>query len=348
MPTGARFLIGFVGGAAALVGALALVFVGLAEAGRLKAPPFANRLSFDEKLRQLRATPPADVEVLLVGSSTTLHGVDGAVLKRELGVQGGVLNLGVQALRVHQTRFLTDVFVRYLPEVRQVIMVASTLDFTACGEAETGFFRPEHVVDYLSGGSELYYYFKYLDLAGTVKRAGEIAQLRRALDDLESVSFDQHGSVLLEVPRERISDRVWQGDPLVFDSACYRSLRALAEDLRGRGIGFTYVNAPKRPGYLALRDPDGALLTEHGRRVHDGLQGTGAVVIDANDALQMPEEAFFDAYHLKRDEARRLTAFVGQQIMALAGGGQGSDGPEGSLSEVPEASGPRSDGGPAS
>jgi hypothetical protein len=227
-------------------------------------------------------------------------------------------------------------------------MVASTLDFTACGDGDNDFFRPDHVLDYLAGGLELYYYFKYLDLAGTLRRAGEIAQLRRALDDLESVSFDQHGSVLLEVPRARISDRVWQGDPLVFDSACYRSLRALALDLRARGLGFTYVNAPKRPGYLALRDPDGALLTEHGRRVQDALRGTGAVLIDANDALQMPEEAFFDAYHLKRDEARRLTEFVGRQMTALANGGQGDGGPEGSLSEVPEASGPRSDGGPAS
>jgi len=31
----------------------------------------------------------------------------------------------------------------------------------------------------------------------------------------------------------------------------------------------------------------------------------------------MPEEAFFDAYHLKRDKARMLTRFVGEQMTTL-------------------------------
>ena len=56
-----------------------------------------------------------------------------------------------------------------------------------------------------------------------------------------------------------------------------------------------------RPGYLAGRDPDGTLLAEHRGKVQAALAGTGALVIDAHAALEMPEDAFFDAYHLKQD-----------------------------------------------
>jgi hypothetical protein len=106
------------------------------------------------------------------------------------------------------------------------------------------------------------------------------------------------------------------GDPITLDPACYENLRALAEDLRARGIDFTYVISPMRPGYLAGRDPDGALLVEHRRRLEAALVDSGAVLIDAHEALNMPEEAFFDAYHLNRDEARHLTRFVTERLLA--------------------------------
>ena len=76
---------------------------------------------------------------------------------------------------------------------------------------------------------------------------------------------------------------------------------------------FTYVLAPMRPGYLAHRDPDGAHLAALRRGVREALAGTGAALVDAHAALAMPEEAFFDAYHLRRDRVpalSRLTAEV--------------------------------------
>ena len=85
MALGGKFLAGFGTGMAGLIIALATLFVGLDEADRLKAPAFANRLSFDEKLRLLRDQPLDDVEMLLVGSSTTLHGIDAELLRRTLG-----------------------------------------------------------------------------------------------------------------------------------------------------------------------------------------------------------------------------------------------------------------------
>jgi hypothetical protein len=319
MSAASKFLIGVLAGAIGLPLCLAVIFVGLNAAGMLKAPPFANRLSFDEKLRVLRADPPHNVTALFAGSSTTLHGIDGEVLRTELGLEGEVLNLGVQDLRVNQVRFLVNTFLGHFSTVSHVIMVSTLLDYKNCGSVETEFFKPEDVMNYISGGwpPEIYYYFRYLDLQGTAKRMTEIRHLRSTIHDLESVSFDAYGSLLLEVPRDGVIDRVWDGDPITLDPPCYPSLRALAGDLRDRGIKFIFVIAPMRPGYLAGRDPDGSLLAEHRTRLRATLTGTDAMVIDAHAALDMPEEAFFDAYHLKRDKAQTLTRFLGERITTL-------------------------------
>jgi len=71
-----------------------------------------------------------------------------------------------------------------------------------------------------------------------------------------------------------------------------------------------------RPGYLVGRDPDRALLQEHLPRLGDALRGTRAIVINAHDALGVPEAAFFDAYHLKRENARRFTRFGSERLLA--------------------------------
>jgi hypothetical protein len=318
MSAASKFLIGVLAGAVGLTLCLALLFVGLDAAGALKAPAFANRLSFDEKLRVLRADPPHDVKALFAGSSTTLHGIDGALLRSELRIEGEVLNLGVQDLRVNQIKFLVDVFLTQFPTVNHVVMVSTLLDYKNCGSVEARFFNPDDAIGYVSGSMpELYYYFRYLDLQGVLKRAGEIGHLRHTIHDLESVSFDSYGSLLLEVPRDRVVDRVWDGDPITLDPPCYPALHALAADLRAQRIAFTFVIAPMRPGYLAGRDPDGSLLAAHRAKVHAALAQTDAIVIDAHAALDMPEEAFFDAYHLNRDKAQKLTRYVGEQMITL-------------------------------
>jgi hypothetical protein len=341
-----EFLIGLVAGAAGVIVCLAVLFVGLDAMGALKAPPFANRMSFDEKLRVMREHPPRELKVLFVGSSTTLHGLDGEVLRTELGLAGDLLNVGVQNLRINQIKFLADVFLEQYPSVNHVVMVSTLLDVKNCGSVDAEFFNPTDVINYVSGRvPELYYYFRYLDLQGALKRAREMKHLRTTIHDLESVSFDAYGSLLLEVPREGVIDRVWYGDPITLDPPCYQSLHALAEDLRQRGIAFTFVIAPMRPGYLAGRDPDGSLLAAHRAQVGAALEGTGAVLIDAHAALDMPEEAFFDAYHLKRDKAQTLTRFVGERMSTLTARpereqpssarlGGGSGGPAAGLARV--------------
>ena len=314
-----RFLLCFAAGLAAPVLILALLFAVLDAAGHLRAPAFANRLSFDEKLRQLRARPPREVEVLLVGSSATLHGLDGAILDKRLGLTGEVLNLGTQSLRLNHIRFLATTFTAHYADVAHLIMVSTLPDYLDCSAEGTAFFAPDDAFAYIEGrGSEIYYQFKYLNLTGLRKRARALPRLRDAADHLDSVAFDRHGSLLLDVPRKRIPNRIWKGVPVKLDPRCYEALRRLALDLEARDIRFTYVIAPMRPGYLEGRDPTGRKRAEHLERLETALEGTGVRVIDAHTALAFPDRAFFDAYHLKRPEARTLTRFLAERLDGTA------------------------------
>jgi hypothetical protein len=193
-----KFFLGVVGGAVALVLTLGFFFIALEQRDQLKAPSFANRLSFDEKMRKLRRQPPEQVELLFVGSSATLHGLDSSVLRAQLEVGGDIVNLGVQDLRVNQIRFLADVFLDHYPITKHVIMVSTLLDYKDCGSvAEARFFNPDDVLDYITNGwPDLYYYFRYLDIRGALNRAGNIQHLRNADNHLESVHFSPSGSVL--------------------------------------------------------------------------------------------------------------------------------------------------------
>jgi hypothetical protein len=314
MAPGARFLLGCIAGSLSLIPGLALLLLALDASGRLSAPAFANRLSFDEKVRHLRAHPPQAVEVLLIGSSTTLHGVDGSVLRERLGIEGEVVNLGVQGLRLHESRWLADAFLPRWGGVTHVMMVSTLSEYAGCEEGDGRFFRPEDVLVYLGGGSELLYHFRYLNLAAVLRRARHIPELRRTRADLDAISFDRHGSLLLDVPRERVGERVWQGDPISLDPACYTALRRMALDLEQQGRAFTLVVAPLRPGFLAAHDPEGLRLARHLRHLRAALDGTAAILIDAHAALDLPEKAFFDAYHVNRSVAPALTRFVGDRL----------------------------------
>lgn len=310
-----RFLIGFVGSVLAMLAAIALLLVALEGAGRLKAPSIANRASFDEKLRYLRAGGPRDVQVLITGSSTALHGIDGSALKEALGTERDILNVGVQGLSIEKSAYLTRFLIERLEGIEHVIAVTTTLDFEHCVLRQADFFDPEHAADYITGRrSEIYMQFRFLDLRGVFGRARDIRELRADAANLDSVRFDRYGSVLLDLTPNDVPAQVFEGRPLRFDPTCYQGLGALAHHLAGRGIAFTVVLAPLRPGYLANQDPDGSHLGAHVTRMRGALAGTRALFVDAHGRLALPETAFFDAYHVVPPEAAQLSRLIGSEL----------------------------------
>lgn len=305
-----RFLQSF----AATVLALVLLWTGvlaiLHHLGRLRPPPFTNRWEFDEKLALLRARPPAHIDVLAVGSSTTFWGFDGGLLERELDVK--MFNGAALGLKMHQTAWLVDFFRELHPEIATVLVVSTLIDFEACRPHEAQLFDVADVRAWLQGRwPEFVWYFRYFDPVGVLRAARDLPE-RRALgwDRLASMRLDPWGGQLLDVPRSEVPEGIVRGVLGGFDARCYEALERLAASLAAARVRLLFVLAPMRPGYLAERDPEGHHLAAHRLRLRSLLAAHRAEFLDAHAQLALPEEAFFDAYHLRAPYARRQTQLI--------------------------------------
>lgn len=306
------------GSLALLCGALLL----LDAAGRLPPPYLSGRWELDLTLRQWRRDPPGPWDLLFAGSSVAFYGVDGRVVAAGLGPGVRFRNIGVLGAKVHQSRFWLGFVLDRHPEVREVVFMSTVLDFEACPPATARLFDPVEVRDYLAGRwPELVHYLRHLDIVRLARDVVEWPR-RTALgpDRLETVRLEPRGGQLLDVPRERVPEKIVRGvfpDP---DPRCYAALEGLLRDLARRGVRVRFVLTPMRPGYLAEHDPDGRRLAAHRARLEAILAAAGVPLHDLHADLALPEEAFFDAYHLRAPWVRRQSEVLVRLLLEDPGG----------------------------
>ena len=310
-----RFLLGMLAGLLLVPLVLAVTILMLDRLDRLKAPTFSNRATLDEKLRFIRHRDGPSVDLLLLGSSTTLWGVDGEAFER-LWPQRTALNVGVRDLKIHQAADLADLYLDLMPDVRDVVMVATLLDFESCAPDSAKMLDHAAARAYAIGETgELRAQFGELDPLGVSRSAVVIADLRDLpATSPDSLHFDRIGSILLDLPRQAVPDLVWRGSMPPPDERCHAALGDLSRILDRRGVTFTLVIAPMRPGYLDAHDPDGTRFARHRARLAAIASAGGFFLVDAHDALALPESAFFDAYHLRAPITRELTEWIIVQL----------------------------------
>jgi len=304
----ALFFAGLFGTLTALVGSLALLDLG----GRLPPPALSGRWELDATLLRWRESRPPHLDLLFAGSSAAFYGVDGTVVRRALGEDVAFWNAGVLGAKMHQTRFWLDFLLGLWPGVRQVVLMSTYIDFEACPPATARPFDPAEARALLERRYPLlYHHLRHLDLLRLARGA---LTWRPALalgrDTLEARWLEPWGGQVLDVPRRRVPAKVVRGifpDP---DPRCYAALGQIARELADRHIRAFFVQVPMRPGYLATFDPDGRRLAAHLARIRRTVAGTGMRVVDLHHRLRMPEEAFFDAYHLRAPWVRRQTEAI--------------------------------------
>ena len=287
----------------------------LSGADRLKAPAFTNRPSFDEKLRYLREVPWRAVDVLFVGSSTTLWGVDQVTSSERLpGVEA--LNVGMRNAKIHEARELARFHLDLFPTVRAVVMISTPLDFEKCAPTESGFFDAPAARAYVLGTrGEIATQLAFLDPMGVMRAARNIGELRHSMPTSpDSLNFDPSGGILLDLPRSAVPDLVWRGSLPDLDPRCYDALEATAREIRDAGAWLYFVLAPMRPSYLAANDPAGNRIEAHRRELARVAARAPLTLIDAHALLALPDEAFFDAYHLRADHTSATTALIADVI----------------------------------
>ncbi|MEZ5826487.1 MAG: hypothetical protein R3C97_17690, partial [Geminicoccaceae bacterium] len=281
----------------------------------LKAPTFSNRATLDEKLRFIRHRHGPPVDLLMLGSSTTLWGVDGDALHDVLPDRV-MLNVGVRDLKIHQALNLASLYKSLMGEIRDVVMISTMLDFESCAPGSASLLDHASALAYASGESgELSTQIRELDPLGILRSARDIAQRRTSpAASPDSLHFDSYGGILLDLPRSAVPDLVWNGSLPAPDERCHAALARLARELSGDGIALTFVIAPMRPSYLRRHDPDGVRLAVHRSRLAASARKSGFRLLDAHGDLAFADEVFFDAYHVRAPFTHEMTRWIAIQL----------------------------------
>jgi len=298
----------------------------------LIAPQFVSSISFDEKTRFFREVKPKKSQILAVGSSITLNHLDPTSFQDKNGKQISFTNFASFGLQIGELKHLIDFAVKVIGKPSIVIISSAPVDFQSCSppaQADGKYvslktFNREDAVNYiLSDTPAVYYHAKYRGLWRMINPSLllEVQRQRTTNYANDSLKFESSGSVLLEVPKEKISSTRWQGknwaqaiSQLSTKHACYDSLQELANYIEQNHMRLVFVLSPIRQGYLNEFAPSGESIKYHNNRIAAILRKSNSILIDAHSNLQLSDEYFVDAFHLNKTGAQTLTKHISENL----------------------------------
>ena len=103
---------------------------------------------------------------ILLPRAARWPGPERATARRDRPAVRFLLGFGTQSLRLNHIRFLATTFTAHHAAAAHLIMVSTLPDHLDCSAEGSAFFVPDDALAYIEGpGSEIYYQFKYLNLA---------------------------------------------------------------------------------------------------------------------------------------------------------------------------------------
>ena len=291
-----------VGTIVASMSAFVALLLGLDVAGLKPPPAFTNSYCLDAKLEFLRRYPPQRPTHLVVGSSIAWRNIDAAAIARE-HPQARPLNGAFCGLALNQSVFAARFLIGRLPGISDVLVVVDPFDLSNCRASKTALFDEADVSAYLSGASDLDFYFKYFD---------PFSLLVNAIGRKEV--FTPYGDGPLDTDR---SFGLVYGPPRTIQLECLAALRAFAVDMQRQGIALTVTTMPLMSGWSREHDPDGKARKGFGRELELALAGTQVRMWDAWSAIEVPAADYTDAVHLRWSATGRFT----RRLVAATGFG---------------------------
>ncbi len=311
-----RYLVAILSGAVGALAVFCAVYGTLYVTGNLPPPPLSNNVCTDEKLVFFRDNPPADPNLLVIGSSVAWRNIDSSVIARELpGRQP--LNAGFCGMQVNQSAFIADWMLHHWPSVDQLILVASPLDYTECQGPSVVFDRADADSFVFDRTASWIFYLRYFDPVSLNRNIRRLAEDREQARILKvDRSYTQYGDGPLKTSQNR---GLFYGPMPALDAACFDALRDMATRLQRQGRRLLVVNTPIHPDWKREYDKDGHVRDDFARRLTAALAGTGARVWNADESDVLDATAFTDAIHVRWEAAQILTDAIVAQLRSQGG-----------------------------
>ena len=287
---------------------LSLVWLGLAAINHfnlLPPPQLTNNLCMDQKLAYLRAHLIRQPTILATGSSVTWRSFDSSAVLQATDGRAVPLNVAFCGLKINQTSFVTEYFVRRVPSIRAVVTILAPQDLTECAATNPRVFDPADVDDFVfRHGSEFAFYLKYFDPLTLIKNIFILHSMETGGHPLDTMRMNRFGDAPLDTDASR---GLTYGALPPRDPVCLASLQKLAKDLNAEGRRLIVVTMPVNPVWKARYDPDGAVMRNTTHLIRRALAGSEAIFWDANHKFAMKPSAFIDAIHIRWSAARTFS-----------------------------------------
>ncbi len=308
--TWAHYLIALVAGALLVIPAFAILMAVLDLWDTMPPPLFSNNLCLDDKLAFMRRNRPAEVNLLVVGSSAALRHFNSPEAVR-IDPELRPFNAGMCAINLWQSEQVINWLTRRLPDVRRVLLFASSLDFGDCRPEARPSFNVTDADRYVFGDTwRLPFYLQSFNATTLLRKSIGLRRKRTDTTFFDSVVPNKFGDSPLQPPRDRPE---WYIKPRL-DEQCFATLRRTARELDDRDIQLAVVESPMDPRWRAKFDQSGELASILRRRIHEALSGTRAVLVE--DHNDFPAADFYDAVHLRASNTSRFTRSVLSQLEA--------------------------------
>jgi hypothetical protein len=271
----------------------------------LPPPSIVNEVCADEKLEWLRDNPPANQNLLVVGSSIAWRDIDsGQFVRRQPSTRP--LNGGVCHLQVNQTEFVTQYFLQHIPSIRTVVAVLVPQDFTDCATTPSRLFDPRTADAYVFDRDWPYrFYVTQFDPVALIRNASGIRAMRDGRNKFDSMEMSRYGDGPLRIAGDR---GLLYGKIARLDPTCFTALHDMAASVTGSGRRLFVATGPVNPAWSARYDQQGQLHDALAAGIQSALRGTGAEFWDGAEAFAGTPSDFTDAIHINWPAAQRYSA----------------------------------------
>jgi hypothetical protein len=299
----ARFTLAFFAFIGAfLIAGIASIYA-LGQTGYLPPPPLTATSCIDEKFKFIREHADSEPDLLAVGSSVTWRNLDFSVAGK-VGNFRQPLNGAPCYLHIHETAWLTDLYLDHFSSVRTVLTVLAMRDFESCAGDGRLFAQQLGEGMMFEGWPEWLVYFVNFRPMRLLRTARNIKAMRSGQDADSTLVMDHFGSGPLTLtppdPREDVT----------VSADCYPHLEQMERNLEQRNIRWIVVLMPPMPAWTARYDPGGERDAAWRAKITETLHSSNTVLIDARKSPFLSDRHFVDPAHYNWRYAASFTRWI--------------------------------------
>ena len=275
----------------------------LGRTGHLPPPPLTATSCIDEKFKFIREHADSEPDLLAVGSSVTWRNLDFSVAGR-VGNFSQPLNGAPCYLHIHETAWLTELYLDHFSSVRTVLTVLAMRDFETCQGDGHLFSETLGEGMMFAGWPEWMVYFVNFRPMRLLRTARNIKAMRSGQDEDATLVMDHFGSgpLTLTPPDPREDTKV--------SSDCYPHLEQMERNLERRNVRWIVVLMPPMPAWTARYDVGGQRDAVWRAQVVETLRSPNTVLIDGRNSPLRDDRHFVDPAHYNWRYAASFTRWI--------------------------------------